>query len=59
MNVLQRFPRRKRRKIAWIFPATAVATIAFLVLGSWLFPDKPDERAEVEAFFKQVTTPQS
>ena len=43
--------------MVWIFPLTAVATIAFLVLGTVLFPDKPEERAEVEAFFRQITTP--
>jgi hypothetical protein len=36
---------------------TAVATIAFLALGTVFFPDKPEERAEVEAFFRQITTP--
>ena len=45
------------REMVWIFPLTAVATIAFLVLGTILFPDKPEERAEVEAFFRQITTP--
>ena len=45
------------REMVWIFPLTAVATIAFLVLGTAVFPDKPEERAEVEAFFRQITTP--
>ena len=45
------------REMVWIFPLTAVATIAFLALGTILFPDKPEERAEVEAFFRQITTP--
>ena len=45
------------REMVWIFPLTAVATVAFLALGTILFPDKPEERAEVEAFFRQITTP--
>ncbi len=47
------------REMVWIFPATAFATIAFLVLGTVLFPDKPEERKVVEDFFRQITTPQS
>ena len=39
------------REMVWIFPATAVATIAFLAIGTFLFPDRGDERREVDAFF--------
>ena len=39
------------REMVWIFPATAVATIAFLAIGTFLFPDREDERREVDAFF--------
>ena len=42
------------REFEWCFPITAVATIVFLALGTWLCPDKPEERAEVDAFFKQL-----
>ena len=45
------------REMVWIFPLTAVATIAFLVLGTIFFPDRPQEREEVESFFRQITTP--
>ena len=44
------------REFEWCFPITAVATVAFLALGTWLFPDKPEERAEVDAFFKQLSS---
>ena len=40
-----------------VFAEDVVATIAFLALGTAVFPDKPEERAEVEAFFRQITTP--
>ena len=43
------------REMIWIFPATALATILFLFLGTVLFPDRPDERAGVEDFFRQIT----
>jgi len=42
------------REMVWIFPLTAAATIAFLALGTWRFPDKPDDRAEVDAFFDKL-----
>ena len=45
------------REMVWIFPLTAVATIAFLALGTIFFRDRPEEREEVEAFFRQITTP--
>ena len=43
------------REFEWCFPITAVATIVFLAVGTWLCPDKPEERAEVDAFFKQLS----
>lgn len=33
---------------------TTVTAAVLLVIGSWLFPDKPDERASVEGFFRQI-----
>ena len=42
------------REFEWCFPITGVATIAFLALGTWRFPDKPEDRAEVDAFFRQI-----
>ncbi len=44
------------REFEWCFPITAAATVAFLALGTWRFPDKPEERAEVDAFFKQLSS---
>ena len=46
------------REMVWIFPATSVATVVFLFLGTWFFPDSAEERAGVEAFFRQITTEQ-
>ena len=46
------------REMVWITPITASVTLLLLVAGTVLFPDKPEERKEVEAFFKQITTPQ-
>ena len=46
------------REMVWITPITASVTLLLLVAGTVLFPDKPEEREEVEAFFKQITTPQ-
>jgi hypothetical protein len=46
------------REMVWIFPSTAVATIAFMFLGTVLFPDKSDERETVDRFFERVKTPQ-
>ena len=45
------------REMVWIFPLTALATIAFLFIGTLAFPDRPEERAAVEGFFRQVNTP--
>ena len=46
------------REMVWIFPATAVATVVSMVLGTLLFPDKDDERNTVDKFFERVNTPQ-
>ena len=43
------------REMVCIFPATALATVGFLVLGTALFPDRPEERAEVESFFSRLS----
>ena len=42
------------REMIWIFPATAVATVLFLALGTALFPDKPEERREVDTFMDRI-----
>ncbi len=42
------------REMVWIFPATAVATVAFLTLGSLVFSDSERERAEVNAFMDRI-----
>jgi len=44
------------REMIWIFPMTAVATILFLFVGTAIKPDGASERAEVEDFFRQITT---
>ena len=46
------------REMIWIFPATAVATVLFLVLGTWLLPDGAEERRGVEAFFGRIESTQ-
>ena len=43
------------REMVWIFPATAVATVLFLALGTWLFPDSADERSSVDAFMDKLS----
>ncbi|MDO5317735.1 MAG: hypothetical protein Q4G65_03830 [bacterium] len=43
------------REMIWIFPMTAAATIVFLVLGTKLFPDRPDDRAAVDAFMDRLS----
>ena len=43
------------REMVWIFPATAAATVIFLLLGTKLLPDSPDERAEVDAFMDKLS----
>jgi len=42
------------REMVWIFPMTAVATVAFLFLGTALRPDSPDERQAVDAFMDRI-----
>ena len=44
------------REMIWIFPITAVSTIVFLFLGTALLPDSSAERAEIDGFFRQITT---
>ena len=46
------------REMVLIFPATSVATVAFLFLGTFLSPDRGDERESVERFFKRIETEQ-
>ena len=46
------------REMVWITPITASATAILLALGTALLPDRPEERAEVDEFFRQITTPQ-
>jgi len=46
------------REFEWCFPLTGAATIVFLALGTLVFRDSPDERAEVDAFFRQIETPE-
>ena len=45
------------REMVWIFPLTSVATVVFLVLGTLLFPDKPEEKAGLDEFFRKLETP--
>ena len=42
------------REMVWIFPATAIATIVFLFLGTWIFPDDPEGKRSVDEFFARV-----
>ena len=44
------------REMVWIFPLTSVSTVIFLVVGTFVFPDRMDERAEVDEFFKRLAT---
>jgi hypothetical protein len=41
--------------MVWIFPATALATVAFLAAGTKIFPDAPAERKEVERWTDGLT----
>jgi Na+/proline symporter len=43
------------REMVWIFPATALATVAFLAAGTKIFPDAPAERKEVERWTDGLT----
>ncbi len=45
------------REMVWIFPLTSAATVIFLVLGTLLFPDKPEEKAGLDEFFMKLATP--
>ena len=42
------------REMVWIFPATAVATVVFLLLGTAVFRDGASERASVDAFHDRI-----
>ena len=42
------------REMVWVFPITAAATVALLAVGSKIFPDKAEERAEVDGFFDKI-----
>ena len=44
------------REMVWIFPITAVATVAFLAVGTAIFPDSALDRAEVDAFFDRLSS---
>ena len=45
------------REMVWIFPLTSAATVLFLVLGTFVFPDKPEEKAVTDEFFRKLTAP--
>jgi Na+/proline symporter len=42
------------REMIWVFPITAAATVLLLAIGTAVFPDREDERAEVESFFDRI-----
>ena len=44
------------REMVWIFPATAVATIVFLFIGTAFLPDSADERKEIEKWMDGLTS---
>ena len=44
------------REMIWIFPLTAASTVIFLVAGTFALPDRTDEKAEVDEFFKRLMT---
>lgn len=44
------------REMVWIFPLTAASTVIFLVAGTFVFPDRAEEKAEVDEFFKRLAT---
>ena len=44
------------REMVWIFPATAIVTVLFLVVGTFVFRDSPTERAEVDAFMDRISS---
>jgi hypothetical protein len=36
---------------------TSISTLVLLVLGTYIFPDKPEEEAEIDDFFKKLSAP--
>ena len=48
-------PIRETIPMTWL---TALSTLALLVVGTFVFPDKPEERTEVDAFFRKITSAQ-
>ena len=44
------------REMIWIFPATAIATIVFLFIGTAFLPDSADERKEIEKWMDGLTS---
>ena len=44
------------REMVWIFPATAVATVVFLFIGTAFLPDSTDERKEIEKWMDGLTS---
>ncbi len=42
------------REMVWIFPATALATILFMIVGTKVWRDTADERKEVNAFMDRM-----
>lgn len=42
------------REMVWMFPLTAVITIVMLAVCTCLFPDAPEEQAEIEAFHERI-----
>ena len=45
------------REMTWMFPITLAATVLLLFAGTRIFPDRPEERAEVEGFFRRISSP--
>ena len=44
------------REMIWIFPATALATIVFLFIGTAVFPDSADEHKVIEKWMDGLTS---
>ena len=36
---------------------TSVSTLVLLVIGTYVFPDRPEEKAEIDTFFKKLSAP--
>jgi hypothetical protein len=36
---------------------TSISTVVLLIVGTYIFPDKADEKAELDAFFKKLSAP--